>query len=104
MRTFRDFCVASSMWPKGTQAMQNLPSHTVRSPVKTCSHGRGGSVASASSEMGLPRVTQTRTPPSGKAHFAAAYRSEKLTLFGCAATQCYEMCNSNTEAPKRRVS
>ena len=57
----------------GTQQVKNLPSHTARSPVKSPSSS-GGSGAIASSEMGLPSVTATRTPPSGKAHFAAAYR------------------------------
>ena len=34
---------------------------------------RGGSVAIAASEMELPSVTMTRTPPSGKVHFARVH-------------------------------
>ena len=51
-----------------------MPSHTARSPVKSVLSPQysGGSVANASSEMGLPS-TVTRTAPFGKAHFAAAY-------------------------------
>ena len=55
----RSPCVASSMWTMGTHEMQNLPSHTARSPVKSPPL-RGGSVANASPEMGLPTAAPRR--------------------------------------------